>query len=35
MTYFVDKANDTGQSSTLPASIINIEVNTNSIVHFR
>lgn len=35
MTYFLDKANDAGQSSTLPASKIIIEVNTNSIVHFR
>ena len=35
MNYFVDKANDTGQSSSLPASKIIIEVNTNSIVHFR
>ena len=36
MTYFVDKANnDAGKSPTLPASKIIIEVNINSIVHFR
>lgn len=35
MTYFVDKANDAGQSSSLPAGKIIIEVNTNSIVHVR